>query len=62
MGLRNPQREELARLACKTLDAQFTSTLRDGLNCSPFEAHAVLDVVREVYAPVFADTPAEAGS
>src|SRR5687768_1048000 len=60
MGLRNPQREELARLSCKTLDAQFTSTLRDGLNCSPFEAHAVLDVVREVYAPVFADTPAAA--
>ena len=60
MGLRNPQREELARLYCKTLDAQFTSTLRDGLNCSPFEAHAVLDVVREVYAPVFADTPAAA--
>ena len=60
MGLRNPQREELARLSCKTLDAQFTSTLRDGLNCSPFEAHAVLDVVREVYAPVFAEAPAAA--
>jgi DNA-binding CsgD family transcriptional regulator len=60
MGLRNPRREELARLSCKTLDAQFTTTLRDGLNCSPFEAHAVLDVVREIYAPVFAEAPAAA--
>jgi DNA-binding CsgD family transcriptional regulator len=60
MGLRNPKHEELARLSCKTLDAQFTSILRDGLNCSPFEAHAVLDVVREVYAPVFADAPSVA--
>jgi hypothetical protein len=55
MGLRSPQREELARLNAKTLDARFTATLRDGLNCSPFEAHAVVDVVREVYAPLFAD-------
>ena len=55
MGLRSPQREELARLNAKTLDARFTATLREGLNCSPFEAHAVLDVVREVYAPLFAD-------
>src|SRR5690242_8319019 len=60
MGLRNPQREELSRLASKTLDARFISTVRDGLNCSPFEARAVLDVVREVYAPVFSDTPAAA--
>jgi hypothetical protein len=54
MGIRHPKREELLRLDCKTLDAQFITTVRNGLNCSRFEAEAVLDVVREVYAPVFA--------
>lgn len=49
MGVRNAKREELERLDCKTLDAQFKSTVRDGLNCSPFEAEAVLQVVHEVY-------------
>ncbi len=50
MGVRNSKREELRRLEAKTLDAQFQATVRDGLNCSPFEAEAVLDVVKEVYA------------
>lgn len=49
MGLRNARQEELSRLSCKTLDAQFKTTIRDGLNCSPFEAEAVLQVVHEVY-------------
>jgi len=49
MAVRNPKREELRRLDCKTLDAQFKTTIRDGLNCSPFEAEAVLQVVHEVY-------------
>lgn len=51
MGVRNVKREELARLECKSLDAQFTTEIREGLNCSPFEAEAVLDVVKEVYFP-----------
>ena len=49
MGIRNAQREELLRLEAKTLDARFLTEIRDGLNCSPFEAEAVLEVVREVY-------------
>lgn len=51
MGIRNAKREELGRLESKTLDARFLQTIRDGLGCSPFEAEAVLGVVREVYLP-----------
>lgn len=49
MGVRHAKREELERLESKTLDAQFKSVIRDGMNCSPFEAEAVLEAVREVY-------------
>jgi len=51
MGIRNKKREELQRLDSKTLDARFLTEIRNGLNCSPFEAEAVLDVVKEVYFP-----------
>jgi hypothetical protein len=51
MSIRNAKREELRRLESKTLDAQFKTAIQDGLNCSPFEAEAVLGVVREVYFP-----------
>jgi len=49
MGVRHPKREELSRLESKTLDAQFKTTICEGLNCSPFEAEAVLQAVHEVY-------------
>lgn len=49
MGVRNAKREELSRLESKTLDAQFKATIHEGLNCSLFEAEAVLQVVHEVY-------------
>ena len=32
-------------------DARFLKEIEHGLNCSPFEAWAVLEVVREVYFP-----------
>jgi hypothetical protein len=51
MGVRNRKREVLRRLDSKTLDAKFLKEIQHGLNCSPFEAQAVLDVVREVYFP-----------
>jgi hypothetical protein len=51
MGIRNRDREVLERLNSKTLDAKFFTEITTGLNCSPFEAEAVLDVVREVYFP-----------
>src|SRR5215470_4466484 len=54
MGIRNPDREVIERLQSKTLDARFTTEIQQGLNCSPFEAEAVLDVVKEVYYPFLA--------
>ena len=60
MGIRNPNREQLLRLESKTLDAQFLSTVQQGLNCSPFESHAVLEVVKEVYFPFLAQAQTSA--
>jgi len=51
MGIRNRKRETLKRLDSKTLDAKFLQEIQHGLNCSPFEAEAVLEVVKEVYFP-----------
>lgn len=51
MGIRNYKKEELIRLSSKTLDGRFVQIIQEGLNCSPFEAQAVLDVVKEVYYP-----------
>lgn len=51
MGMRNAKLEELKRLDAKTLDAQFRVILQEGLNCSAFEAEAVVNVVKEVYFP-----------
>ena len=60
MGVRNIKREQLRRIECKNLDARFTGIIRDGLNCSPFEAQAVLQVVHEVYHPFMDDACAMA--
>ncbi len=51
MGVRNEKKETLGRLRSKTLDAQFLQEIQQGLNCSPFEAQAVLEVAKEVYLP-----------
>jgi len=51
MGVRNVRRQELRRLEAKTLDARFVTEIQQGMNCSPFEAEAVLKVVKEVYFP-----------
>lgn len=53
MGLRNPEQETLRRLDSKTLDAQLRQILVGGLNCSPFEADAVIEAAQEVYFPFF---------
>jgi len=45
MGVRNVEREELRRMEAKTLDARFRVILEQGLNCSPFEAEAVVVAV-----------------
>ncbi len=51
MGVRNTRRQELQRLESKTLDARFLTEIQQGLNCSPFESEAVLQVVKEIYFP-----------
>lgn len=51
MGIRNEMLEQLRRMDAKSLDSQFLSLIGEGLGCSPFEANAVLDVVKEVYFP-----------
>ena len=55
MGVRNKKRETLRRLDSKTLDAKFLQEIQHGLNCSPFEAEAVLEVLKEVYFPFLDD-------
>lgn len=60
MGRRNVRREELRRLEAKTLEARFEREIREGLGCSPFEAQAVLEVVREVYYPYLDESAATA--
>ena len=60
MGLRNRKREVAERLGSKTLDAQFLTEVGQGLNCSPFEAEAVLDVVKEIFGPYLGEAPLKA--
>lgn len=60
MGIRNPRKEELTRLENKTLDSQFKRIIIEGLNCSPFEAEAVVEVVKEVYFPFLDETSVKA--
>jgi hypothetical protein len=40
------------RAKAKSLDQQFLNEMREGLNCSRFEAQAILDKVHEVFAPL----------
>ena len=41
------------RLSAKSLDQQFVSEIINGLNCSPFEAEAVLETVYRVFGDYF---------
>lgn len=53
MGVRHPEQERLLRLEAKSLDGELREVLTSGLACSPFEAEAVLDAVKQVYAPLW---------
>lgn len=44
------------RLKSKQLDSQFQNEIIQGLNCSPFEARAILDTVHKVYGNYFDST------
>jgi hypothetical protein len=41
-----------SRLQAKSLDAQLKNEMVTGLNCSPFEAEAIVEKVHEVYSPL----------
>jgi hypothetical protein len=41
-----------SRLQAKSLDAQFVNEMVTGLNCSPFEADAIVEKVHEIYTPL----------
>jgi len=45
------EREQLNRLAVKTLDQVFITRAKEGLGCSLFEAQALTDLIKEVYFP-----------
>ena len=45
------------RLNQKQLDQQFLHEVASGLDCSRFEAAAILDTVHRVYAPYFETNP-----
>jgi len=45
------------RLAAKQLDPMFKQRITDGLNCSPFEAEAILQNVHDTYAAFFHCAP-----
>jgi len=49
--INNTTRSVWNRLEHKTLNHLFTNRLIEGLNCSPFEAKAILDTVYEVFTP-----------
>jgi hypothetical protein len=49
--IRDTEREQLNRLAVKTLDQIFVMRLKEGMGCSMFEAEAVTDLIKEVYFP-----------
>jgi hypothetical protein len=48
------------RLRLKSLDSQFRTEVSQGLNCSPFEAEGVLEVVKEVFFPFLHEAAAKA--
>lgn len=52
MGSKRPKRTEIDRLSVKTLDDRFLTEIQKGMNCSQFESEAVLNLVREVFAPL----------
>jgi hypothetical protein len=49
----NTSLKKWTRLEAKSLDNQFVNDIINGLNCSSFEAKAVLDTVHKVYGDFF---------
>jgi len=51
--INNSSLQKWSRLETKTLDNQFINDIINGMNCSSFEAKAVLDTVHKVYGNFF---------
>jgi hypothetical protein len=51
--INNTSLQKWSRLAQKQLDHQFTNAMINGLQCSPFEAQAILEAVYDVYSSHF---------
>lgn len=51
--INNSSLKKFNRLSEKQLDTQFINEIISGLQCSPFEANAILDTVHKIYAPYF---------
>lgn len=51
--INNSSLDRWSRLENKSLDQRFTNEIIHGLNCSPFEASAVLDTVYNVFSSYF---------
>jgi hypothetical protein len=54
--INNSSLQKWDRLKQKQLDTQFINTLKQGMNCSMFEAKAIMNAVYEVYHPFFDNT------
>jgi len=54
--INNSSLQKWERLAQKQLNQQFVNEIVQGLQCSPFEANAILDTVYKVYASYFKTT------
>lgn len=54
--INNSSLQKWERLAQKQLNQQFVNEIIQGMQCSPFEANAILDTVYKVYAPYFEST------
>jgi hypothetical protein len=55
--IRNSTLQKWHRLQQKQLNQQFLNEMIRGLECSPFEAKAVLNAVYQVYTPYFETSP-----
>jgi hypothetical protein len=51
--INNSSTQKWDRLKQKQLDTQFVNSLLQGMNCSQFEAKAILNAVYETYQPFF---------
>jgi len=56
--INNSSLQKWDRLKQKQLDTQFTNRLLQGMNCSQFEAKAILNAVYETYQPFFDNSSA----